>query len=149
MRTKTVIGLAVAIVGVALLVVVLWPAPDPLARVETVAIRPPDWEKEPANPAVRVPFMDGLTVTLGERNIRIVADPQAADAILVVRDIRVESLEFRLESGQLTGRVSATCVLTEVRTGETRIMDFALEIKDGGVRATLVARKFWQFWKRG
>lgn len=149
MRARTLIGVAVISVVTVLIVIVLWPAPDPLARVETVVIRPPDWEKEPANPAVRVPFMDGLTVTLGERNIRIVADPQAADAILVVRDIRVESLEFRLESGQLAGRVSATCVLTEARSGDTRTLDFVLEIKDGGVRATLVARKFWQFWKRG
>lgn len=40
MRARTWIGVAVVIVVTALLVVILWPTPDPLANVETVAIRP-------------------------------------------------------------------------------------------------------------
>ena len=146
MRKRTSIGIA-AVLVVTALIIVLWPAPDPLARVDTVAIRPPDWERDPANQAVRGPFMDGLTVTLNQRNVRIVADAGAADAVLVVQDVRVGSIEIRLDSGQLRARMSATCVLTEVRTGKTQVMDFTLEIRDGTVRASLVARKFWQFWK--
>lgn len=149
MQTKTWIGAATVIAVTAMLVVVLWPAPDPLANVSTVAIRPPDWERDPANRAVQGPFMDGLTVTLGTRNVQIVADANAADAVLAVQDVRVDSIEFRLDSGQLTGRMSATCVLTELRTGRAQLMDFRLELRDGAVRATLTARKFWQFWKRG
>ncbi len=148
MQAKTSIGAALGIAATAVLVVVLWPTPDPLANVSTVAIRPPDWERDSANQAVRGPFMDGLTVTLNERNVRIVADTQAADAVLVVRDVRVEAIELRLDSGQLTGRVNATCVLTELQTGDTWVMDFTLELRNGTVRASLAARKFWQFWKR-
>jgi hypothetical protein len=148
MRTKTWIGAAVVILATALLVVVLWPGEDPLATVSTVAIQPPDWERTDPGQVVRVPFMDGLTVTLGKRNIRIVTDPQTADAVLVVRDVRVEGFELRLDSGQLTGRLSATCVLTELRTGRERVMDFTLELREGTVRATLAARRFWQFWRR-
>lgn len=149
MRAKTLVSAAIVVIATAFLVVILWPAEDPLANVNTVAIQPPDWERTDPSQAARVPFMDGLTVTLGRRDIRIVSDPKAADAVLVVKDVRVEGFEFRLESGQLTGRVSATCVLTELRTGDTRIMDFTFELRNGTVRATLAARRFWQFWKRG
>lgn len=149
MRAKTLVSAAIVVLAAALLVVILWPTEDPLANVNTVAIQPPDWERTDPGQAVRVPFMDGLTVTLGKRDIRIVTDPKIADAVLVVRDVRLEGVEFRLESGQIAGRVSATCVLTELRTGHTRVMDFSLELRNGAVRATLAARRFWQFWKRG
>lgn len=147
MRAKTWVSAAIVVLATALLVVILWPAEDPLANVSTVAIQPPDWERTDPGQAVRVQFMDGLTVTLGRRDIRIVTDPKIADAVLVVRDVRVEGFEFRLDSGQLTGRLSATCVFTELRTGRARVMDFTLELRNGTVRATLAARKFWQFWK--
>ncbi len=130
-----------------LLAVVLWPAPDPWARVHTVAIQPPDWER--TDQVLRVPFMDGLTVTLGAKNVRIVADPQAADAVLVVQSVRVDLIELRLDSGELRGKMSATCVLIELRTGRSQVMDFHLELRGGTVRATLTARRFWEFWKRG
>ncbi|QAA76593.1 MAG: hypothetical protein BIP78_0827 [Candidatus Bipolaricaulis sibiricus] len=146
MKKKASFGIA-AVIVVTLLVIVLWPPPDPLARVDTVAIRPPQWER--TDPSVRGPFMDGLTVTLNERNVRIVADASAADAVLVVEEVRVDSIEVRLDSGQLRARLSATCVLTELKTGTRHQMDFRLELRDGTVRATLTARRFWEFWKRG
>ena len=145
MRARTWIGVAVVIVVTALLVVILWPTPDPLANVETVAIRPPDWER--TDQALWAPFMDGLTVSLGAKDVRIVTDANEADAVLVVRDVRVDSVELRLDSGEIIGRMSATCALTELRTGRTRVMDFRLDLRNGTVRATLTPRKFWQFWK--
>jgi len=147
MKAKTWIGAALVVIVAGLLAVVLWPAPDPLARAETVAIRPPDWEAQ--NQAIRGPFTDGLTVTLGNRNVRIVADPAHADAVLAVQGVRIHSLELRLESGEISGRASAFCQLTERATGKAYPMDFTLELKDGTIRASLVSRKFWQFWKRG
>lgn len=146
---RTWIGAALLVIVAGLLAVVLWPTPDPLAHVDTVAIRPPDWERDPANRAVQGPFMDGLTVTLNERDVRIVADADAADAVLAVQDLRVDSIELQLDSGQLRGRMSATCVLTDPRTGRTQVMDFRLELRDGAVRATRRARRFWEFWKQG
>jgi len=91
--------------------------------------------------------MDGLTVSLGAKDVRIVTDADEAAAVLVVRDVRVDSVEVRLDSGEITGRMSATCALTELHTGRTRVMDFRLDLRNGTVRATLTPRKFWQFWK--
>ncbi len=149
MPARTWISVAIVLLVTVLAAVVLWPAEDPLANVSTVAIQPPDWDRTDPSQALRAPFMDGLAVTLGRRHVRIVADPKAADALLVVKDIRVAKIEFRFESGELTGRVSAICVLTEARTGKGHVMDFTLELGNGTLRATLTPRKFWQFWKRG
>jgi len=38
-------------------------------------------------------------------------------------------------------------MLSDVRTGETHVMDFHVSIQNGAVRADLVDRKFWEFWK--
>lgn len=148
-RTKVWIGTAPLVIVAGVLAVVLWPAPDPLAGVNTVAILLPDWERDPADRAVQGPFMDGLTVTLNKRNVRIVADAGAADAVLAVQEVRVDSIELRLDSGQLRGRMSAACVLTDLRTGRTHRMDLQLQLGDGTVRATLRARRFWEFRKQG
>ncbi|MEW6216417.1 MAG: hypothetical protein AB1543_01875 [Candidatus Bipolaricaulota bacterium] len=145
MRAKAWIGTAFVIFATILVVALLWPVPDPFANVSTVAIRPPDWGQ--TDRSLQAPFMDELTITLGTKNVRIIADANAADAVLSVQDVRVDSIELRLDSGKLTGRMSATCVLTELRTGGTQLMDFRLELRDGTVRTTLTARRFWQFWK--
>lgn len=147
MRRRTWIGVGMVIAVTVLLVLVLWPPPDPLAGVTTVAIQPPDWEGR--DPTLRAPFLDGLSVTLGTKDVRLVADPTAADAVLAVQDVRVDSVVLRLDSGVLTGRLSATCLLTDRRTGRTQAMDFRLELRDGTVRATLTPRRWWQLSQRG
>ncbi|MCR4392051.1 MAG: hypothetical protein NUV94_04550 [Candidatus Acetothermia bacterium] len=118
MRKKAYIGTAVGTVVTALLLVILWPAGDPLAGVETVAI---------------------------------VGDPTAADAVLTIKDVRVDRVELLIEQGRVLGRLSATCTVTDVRTGKAQVMDFYLAylaLENGQVRADLVPRKFWQFWKQ-
>ncbi|HAZ30600.1 TPA: hypothetical protein DCY65_03400 [Candidatus Acetothermia bacterium] len=149
MRRKSWTTAVVVVIATVLFVAILWPPEDPLSNVRTVAIHPPNWQQTDSGQTIRVPFMDGLTVTLGRRDVRIVRDPQTADAVLVVDHVRVEGFDLRLDSGQLTGRLSATCVLTDLRTGDTRVMDFTLELRRGELRATFAARPFWQFWKRG
>ena len=135
-------GLAAVVVAV--VVIVLWPAPDPLAGVETVAVRVGE---EPASGDVD--FESELRVVLGDRDIEIVSDEAAADVVLSLTDLRIDlgDIEISLTGGRLSGRASAECVLTDVRTGRVHTMDFYLRFEDGSVRAELVPRKFWQFWK--
>ena len=133
-----------AAIVVAVVVIVVWPAADPLAGIESVAIRVGD-EPQPA----AVNFDDELRVVLGDRGIRIVADEGSADVVLSLTDLRVNlgDIEISLTEGSLSGRASAECVLTDVRTGEVHTMDFHVRVENGTVRAELVARKFWEFWK--
>jgi len=135
-------GLAAAVI--AIVVIVLWPAPDPLADAETVAIRVGD---EPAPAAVD--FESELRVVLGDRDIRIVSDEASADILLSLTDLRVNlgDIEISLSEGRWSGRASAECVLTDVRTGDVHTMDFILRIENDAVSARLVPRKFWQVWK--
>ncbi len=64
--------LAGAVVAIAILVVVFWPAGDPLAGVETVALKSPNFEEAPQGEIIQGPFIEGLELTLGEKRITIV-----------------------------------------------------------------------------
>lgn len=145
MRKRNWIWGGLGAVVVAIVVIVLWPAPDPLAGVETVAVRVGD---EPAPPG-NVDFESELRVVLGNRDIEIVSDEASADAVLSLTDLRVNlgDIEISLTEGRLSGRASAECVLTDVRTGAIHTMDFVLRIENGEASAELVPRKFWEFWK--
>jgi hypothetical protein len=144
MSRRTWIWGGLALVVAAVVIVVLWPAPDPLAGVETVAVRVGD-----GSASGDVDFESELRVVLGDRDIRIVSDEAAADVVLSLTDLRVNlgDIEISLTEGRLSGRASAECILTDVRTGGIHTMDFNLRIENGAVSAELVPRKFWQFWK--
>ena len=145
MNKRTGIWGGLGIIVVAIVAIVLWPAPDPLAGVETVAVRVGD---EPG-PSGNVDFESELRVVLGDRDIQIVSDESSADVVLALSELRVNlgDIEISLTEGRLSGRASAECILTDVRTGEVHTMDFNLRIENGSVSAELVPRKFWQFWK--
>jgi hypothetical protein len=133
------------LVIIAAAIIVLLPAPDPLAGVDTVAVRVGD---EPAAPQ-GIDFEDELRVVLGDRDIRIVSDESAADAVLSLEDFsfNLGDIQISLTDGRLSGRASAVCRVANVATGETHVLDFYLKIENGTVSAELVPRKFWQFWK--
>jgi len=134
-----------AVVVVAVVAVVLWPAPDPLANVDTVAIRVGN---EPSSPQV-IDFETQLELVLSGRNIRVVSDEAEADLVLSLDDFRVNlgDIQISLTDGNLQGKASAVCIVTDVETGKTHTMDFTIQLKHGEVRAQLVGRKFWEFWK--
>jgi hypothetical protein len=136
-----------AVVLIACVIVVLWPTGDPLAGVQSVAIVPPEWSDSPQGAAVRKPFLQGLEVTLENRNITIVGDTSAADAVLAVEHVRLGRIDVRIDEGGIVGRATASCVLTDLRSGQRRLMDFTLTVKNGDVRARLVPRRFWEVWK--
>ena len=136
----------IGLVVTAVLVIVFWPTPDPLAGVETVALRLGD---DPESENIGSWFEDKLKIVLNDRNITIVADESQADAVLAVDDITLNlgDVEFSFSGGQFHGRAHAVCALTDARTGERHLMDFYLRFEDERVSAKLNPRKFWQFWK--
>jgi len=146
-RKWTITGSVVAVIAIAVLVIVFWPTGDPLAGVETVAVQSPDWGQEPQGEIIRGPFIDGLEVTLGEKDITIVGTVAEADAILAIKEIEVGRIEVLIKEGSIRGRLTAVCTLVEPQTGKEHVMDFCLTLEDGTVEADLVARKFWQVWK--
>ncbi len=141
------IGSVVAVLAIGVLAVAFWPTGDPLARVETIAIQAPNWGKDPQGEIIREPFIDGLVVFLGDKNITIVGNVDEADAVLAIEDIQVMKIEISIQEGQVRGRVVAACVLTELWSGKEHTMDFYLTLNDEEVEAKLVSRKFWQFWR--
>ncbi|MFC2108285.1 hypothetical protein ACFLS5_02370, partial [Candidatus Bipolaricaulota bacterium] len=68
-KTKWIVGL-IGILAAAILVIVLWPAPDPLAGVETVVVRVGDDSAS----SQAFDFKEELSLVLSGRDIRIVAD---------------------------------------------------------------------------
>ena len=135
-------GIAAAVV---VAIVLLWPAPDPIACVHTVALRVGN---EPA-PAGIFDLEAELRVVLGNHDIRIISDEGAADAVLALTAARLNlgNVEVNFASGTVSGKASAVCRITDVRTGRSQIMDFHAVVKNGQVRAYLVPRRFWQFWR--
>jgi hypothetical protein len=136
-----------AVLVIAILVIVFWPTGNPFAGVEAVAVQSPDWGATPRGEVIQGPFIEGLNVTLGEKNITIVGDLKKADAVLAIKDVKLGKIEVLIEGGQIKGQASATCILTNLKNGEEYLMDFYLTLVDGEVEAKLVTRKFWQFWK--
>ena len=143
----TISASVVAVIAIAVLVIVFWPAGDPLAGVETVAIQAPNWGEEPQGEIIEGPFIDGLEVTLGEKNVTIVGTVAEADAILAIKEIEVGRIEVLIQEGSVRGKLTAECTLVDLKTGKEHVMDFLLTLEDGAVEADLVARKFWQVWK--
>jgi len=144
LRTKLILG-STGVLVAAVLVIVLWPAPNPLAGVETVAVRV--GEDSPSSQAFD--YEEELGLVLSGRDIRIVSDESTADLVLSLDDFRVNlgDVEISLTEGNLHGKASAVCIVTDVRTGATHTMDFIVRFENGDVHAELTGRKFWEFWK--
>ena len=144
LRTQWIVGLS-AILATAVLVLLFWPAPDPLAGVDTVAVR----VGNDTSSSQVIDFETELGLVLSGRNIRVVSDEASADLVLSLDDFRINlgDIEISLTEGSLRGKASAICVVTDVRTGQTHTMDFVVQIENGDVRAELVGRKVWEFWK--
>jgi hypothetical protein len=142
-KGKVWIGIG-AVLVVAIVVIVLWPAPDPLADAQTVAIR-----TSSSASASSVDFQEELQLVLSGRDLRIVPDESTADLVITLDEVRVNlgDVEISLSNGNLRGRASAVCIVTDVRSGKTYTMDLLVRFDADGVHASLVGRKFWQFWK--
>ncbi len=141
------VGGTVAVVVIAALIVVFWPSGDPLAGVETIAVESLDWQEASQGEIIQGAFFSGLNVVLESRNIAIVGNVDEADAVLAIKEIKLDAIQVLIYEDGVKGRASATCVLTDLETGEEAIFDFYLKIGNRTVEAKLVPRKLWQFWK--
>jgi hypothetical protein len=141
-RSWILVGASAVVVAVG--VILAWPAPDPFAGVDTVALR----IGNEASSSV-VDFADELRVVLGRRDLQIVSDERTADAVLALTNARLGlgDVELALTGGKVSGRATAVCRVVNVRTGRAYVMDLVVTLRDGGVRASLVGRRFWEFWK--
>ena len=145
MRRQTKLWMSVGLVLVVGLVVILaWPAPNPLADAQTVAIR-----SSSSASASSINLREELQLVLSGRNLRIISDESAADLVVTLDEVRVNlgDVEVSLSDGDLRGRASAVCIVTDVRSGRTYTMDLLVRFDTKGVHASLSGRRFWQFWK--
>jgi len=136
---------AAVLLGTAL-AVFFWPTGDPLAGAEAVALTLSD-AGAPEEAAGQGMLIRGLTVVLEERGITVVEDPAEADILLEISEVRLEEAELILGEGGLSGKLSATCLATDLRTGEAHRLLLYVTLEDGVLKARLVTRKFWQFWR--
>ena len=134
------LGTIILIIGIAAIAVVLWPAPDPLAGVDSVAIE--------ADPGPLSELVNGSEITLGNHTIRIVNNTDQADAVISFVDVvgGEGAFELSTESG-LT--VQTHFVLEVIRDGERTYMDLYVKFQNGELRTDLVGRKFYEVWKTG
>lgn len=145
MRRQTKLWMGVSLMlAVGLVVALVWPAPNPFTDAQTVAIR-----SSSSSSASSINFREELQLVLSGRDLRIVSDESAADLVVTLDEVRVSlgSVEVTLSDGDLRGRASAVCIVTDVRSGRTYTMDFLVRFDTKGVHASLRGRRFWQFWK--
>lgn len=132
--------------GIVLLVIgalLLWPTSDPLANVQTVALQLPGQQSQPATAtgSEQPPLARGLKVALGERHIRIITDPQAADALI---SIEFDQADIRLDQNGI--QATARCIITK-KNGQRGVLLLTLTVDQQGIHARLVQPKSWQFWR--
>jgi len=130
-------------------VVVLWPAPDPLAGAETVYVQWGEPADAPYPSDRRDVLQTGLAVVLDDRLLTLVSEREAADVALEFRDVTVDfgDVEISLRNGSWSGRVSAECRIVDLDTDREHTMDLTIRIDGERVRASLRGRRFWEFWK--
>jgi len=134
------VGAFVVVVILAVVVVALWPASDPLRGVETVAIAGASSEDLALPPEV----LDGLEIVLDEHRIRIVPDSSQADAVITIERLDLQDLEIRL-GRETYARLHAVVLVS--KEGREYTMDLYVTLDEEGLTAKLVGRKPWEFWK--
>jgi hypothetical protein len=143
-RSAALLGSVLTII-VAVVVIVLWPAPDPLRNARTVYLD--TGAAQGAHGTAELE--DGIGFVLNDRNLVLVSNRAEADAEIRVQDISVNlgDVTVSLGEGGISGRVKAACGVTNLRTDKTYTMDLSVTVQSGIVSAKLVGRKFWEFWK--
>jgi hypothetical protein len=129
--------IAVGILVVAAAIVLLWPTPDPLAGVQTVAITGPDGQQ----PGLASQVLQGLEIALDEQNIKIVANASQADAIVFIEP---QSADIRIDAQGFRARVQ--CLVTR-EDGSQSEMDLYVTVDERGLSAKLESRRLWEFWR--
>lgn len=121
----------------AALIVMLWPAPDPLKGVESVA-----FEEEPG---IASEVVSGLKFALGDHEIEITNNPDEADAVITLIDASSADFNFSISDEGASGSIHAVLHL-EYQDGRTSTMDLFVTLDENGIKAELKGRKFYEAW---
>lgn len=132
-------GLLILLVAVGALL--LWPAPDPLADVDTVALTTTTGT-DPSSLEKRV--LDGFEVALGKHRIRIVSDRAQADAVIVIEPQSAD-VRFNIDQDGFRGSATIRCLVR--KGGQESVMFLILTLNQDGLQAELIGRKVWEVWK--
>ena len=115
-QTKVLLGVLAA-VAVAIVVIVLWPAPDPLKDARTVYVDTGDAQGGRGASELE----EGLGFVLNDRDLVLVTNRAEADAVVSVRSVSVNlgDVSVSISQGGISGKVGAACEVTDERTGRT------------------------------
>lgn len=122
----------------AVIIVVLWPAPDPLQGVESVAIE--------GDAGIASEILNGLLISLEDHEIVITNDPDRADAVLQFVEATSADFSFSVNETGASGTIHAVLLLT-FSDGRKAKLDLNVIIDQDGVRGELKGRKFYEIWK--
>ena len=141
-RSAVLLGGMLTII-VAVVVIVLWPAPDPLRNARTVYLDTGAGQGDRGAAELE----DGLGFVLNDRNLVLVPNRAEADAEIRIRNISVNLGDVTVSLGQggISGRVTAACEVTNLRSDKMYTMDLTVTVRNGTVSAKLVGRRFWEF----
>jgi len=141
MRFRSVAWGILAALVIAVLVLVLLPASDPLEGAETVYL---EISENGTESPTASEIHRQLEIVLNERNLRIATDRERADVDLEITEIRLNlgDVEFSLQEGRLRGRACAVVKVPDERAGRRHTMDLTVRVQDGRARASLMPRKF-------
>jgi hypothetical protein len=117
------------------------PPENPLAGVKTVGIIEPAEHKLAKVSQV----LEGLNAALAKQNIEIVHDLAKADALIYGVELKFAEFEFKSASGGFAG--NAYALLTVSRNNQESLLDLYVILDENGMKAYLVGRRFWEFWK--
>lgn len=135
---KRTLLVAIGIVALTGAIVLVWPAPQPLQGVETVAL-----EGEGGLPG---DLVQGLEIALDDREIRIVSRNDDPDAVITLVEPTSADVNFRVNEGGFTGQAHLV-LRVERDDGRRHTMDLLIRFDGSSLTAELTSRRFWEVWK--
>ena len=135
---KRTLLMAVGVLALTGVIVLLWPAPQPLQGVETVAV-----EGEGGLPG---DLVQGLEIALDDRKIRVVSKSEDPDAVITLIEPTSANVDFQISDGGLRGEAHLA-LRVEREDGRTQMMDLNVRFDGSDLTAELTSRRLWEVWK--
>ena len=135
---KRTLLIAVGIVALTGAIVLVWPVPQPLHGVETVAL-----EGEGGLPG---DLVQGLEIALDDREIRIVSRDDNPDAVITLVEPTSADVNFQIDEGGFKGQAHLV-LRVERDDGLRHTMDLLIRFDGTNLTSELTTRRFWEVWK--
>lgn len=137
-NVKRTLLMALGVLALTGAIVLLWPAPQPLQGVETVAV-----EGEGNLPG---DLVEGLEIALDDRQIRVVSESENPDAVITLVEPTSANVDFQIGDGGFQGEAHLA-LRVERDDGRQHMMDLNVRFDGTDLTAELTSRPFWQVWK--